>query len=154
MGHGDAGGEEPHQPDADGQSVQAHHRRRGAEASVDLRKRPAHHSDNLPIDHSPVSLSTFFIRWLQQRERVASVVHRQETVDCLKKFNARRKLKVSCGVRSGLWVQCFFFIWSILLVVAMPRSTNGKTGGSLEMLRLIEFNILDSMFSILFCHIS
>lgn len=31
---------------------------------------------------------------LQQRERVASVVHRQETVDCLKKFNARRKLKV------------------------------------------------------------
>ena len=30
---------------------------------------------------------------LQQRERVASMVHRQETVDCLKKFNARRKLK-------------------------------------------------------------
>ena len=30
----------------------------------------------------------------QNRERVASVVHRQETVDCLKKFNARRKLKV------------------------------------------------------------
>ncbi|MPC82349.1 Calcium/calmodulin-dependent protein kinase type II alpha chain [Portunus trituberculatus] len=29
----------------------------------------------------------------QQRERVASVVHRQETVDCLRKFNARRKLK-------------------------------------------------------------
>ena len=26
---------------------------------------------------------------------MASVVHRQETVDCLKKFNARRKLKVS-----------------------------------------------------------
>lgn len=33
--------------------------------------------------------------WIYQRERVASVVHRQETVDCLKKFNARRKLKVS-----------------------------------------------------------
>lgn len=31
--------------------------------------------------------------WIYQRERVASVVHRQETVDCLKKFNARRKLK-------------------------------------------------------------
>ncbi|KAF7991144.1 hypothetical protein HCN44_002706 [Aphidius gifuensis] len=31
--------------------------------------------------------------WICQRERVASVVHRQETVDCLKKFNARRKLK-------------------------------------------------------------
>lgn len=31
--------------------------------------------------------------WICQRERIASVVHRQETVDCLKKFNARRKLK-------------------------------------------------------------
>ncbi|XP_014244532.1 calcium/calmodulin-dependent protein kinase type II alpha chain isoform X23 [Cimex lectularius] len=31
--------------------------------------------------------------WICQRERVASLVHRQETVDCLKKFNARRKLK-------------------------------------------------------------
>ena len=31
--------------------------------------------------------------WICQRDRVASVVHRQETVDCLKKFNARRKLK-------------------------------------------------------------
>lgn len=31
--------------------------------------------------------------WICQRERVASVMHRQETVDCLKKFNARRKLK-------------------------------------------------------------
>jgi len=31
--------------------------------------------------------------WICQRERVASMVHRQETVDCLKKFNARRKLK-------------------------------------------------------------
>ena len=38
------------------------------------------------------SLSLFVA--VQQRERVASVVHRQETVDCLKKFNARRKLKV------------------------------------------------------------
>jgi len=31
--------------------------------------------------------------WICNRERVASVFHRQETVDCLKKFNARRKLK-------------------------------------------------------------
>lgn len=31
--------------------------------------------------------------WISQRERVASAIHRQETVDCLKKFNARRKLK-------------------------------------------------------------
>ena len=31
--------------------------------------------------------------WICNRERVASAVHRQETVECLKKFNARRKLK-------------------------------------------------------------
>jgi len=31
--------------------------------------------------------------WICQRDRIASSVHRQETVDCLKKFNARRKLK-------------------------------------------------------------
>ncbi|XP_031845216.1 calcium/calmodulin-dependent protein kinase II isoform X29 [Nomia melanderi] len=33
--------------------------------------------------------------WICQRERVAAVIHRQQTVDCLKKFNARRKLKVA-----------------------------------------------------------
>ncbi|XP_075890002.1 calcium/calmodulin-dependent protein kinase type II delta 1 chain isoform X2 [Nelusetta ayraudi] len=31
--------------------------------------------------------------WICQRSTVASIMHRQETVDCLKKFNARRKLK-------------------------------------------------------------
>ena len=31
--------------------------------------------------------------WISQRDRYASTFHRQETVDCLKKFNARRKLK-------------------------------------------------------------
>ncbi|XP_043953066.1 calcium/calmodulin-dependent protein kinase type II delta 1 chain isoform X6 [Gambusia affinis] len=31
--------------------------------------------------------------WICQRSTVASMVHRQETVECLKKFNARRKLK-------------------------------------------------------------
>uniref|UniRef100_A0A8C2THQ4 calcium/calmodulin-dependent protein kinase n=1 Tax=Coturnix japonica TaxID=93934 RepID=A0A8C2THQ4_COTJA len=32
--------------------------------------------------------------WVCHRATVASCMHRQETVDCLKKFNARRKLKV------------------------------------------------------------
>uniref|UniRef100_A0A8I6A550 calcium/calmodulin-dependent protein kinase n=1 Tax=Rattus norvegicus TaxID=10116 RepID=A0A8I6A550_RAT len=32
--------------------------------------------------------------WICQRSTVASMMHRQETVDCLKKFNARRKLKL------------------------------------------------------------
>ncbi|XP_055496786.1 calcium/calmodulin-dependent protein kinase type II subunit delta isoform X3 [Leucoraja erinacea] len=31
--------------------------------------------------------------WICQRSTVASCMHRQETVECLKKFNARRKLK-------------------------------------------------------------
>uniref|UniRef100_A0A8C5UDY6 calcium/calmodulin-dependent protein kinase n=1 Tax=Malurus cyaneus samueli TaxID=2593467 RepID=A0A8C5UDY6_9PASS len=45
--------------------------------------------------------------WISHRATVASCMHRQETVDCLKKFNARRKLKVTlsklarCGVGLG-----------------------------------------------------
>uniref|UniRef100_A0A4W6DYX8 calcium/calmodulin-dependent protein kinase n=1 Tax=Lates calcarifer TaxID=8187 RepID=A0A4W6DYX8_LATCA len=43
--------------------------------------------------------------WICQRSTVASMMHRQETVECLKKFNARRKLKVSdsrcCCTRWG-----------------------------------------------------
>ena len=31
----------------------------------------------------------------QNRERVASMVHRQETISVLKRFNARRKLKAA-----------------------------------------------------------
>uniref|UniRef100_A0A6Q2XRS7 calcium/calmodulin-dependent protein kinase n=1 Tax=Esox lucius TaxID=8010 RepID=A0A6Q2XRS7_ESOLU len=33
--------------------------------------------------------------WVCQRSTVASMMHRQETVECLRKFNARRKLKLS-----------------------------------------------------------
>jgi predicted hydrolase (HD superfamily) len=47
-----------------------------------------HHDESLML----LCLHCLFT-FLQQRERVASMVHRQETVDCLKKFNARRKLK-------------------------------------------------------------
>lgn len=36
-----------------------------------------------------------FPLYLKQRSTVASMMHRQETVECLRKFNARRKLKVS-----------------------------------------------------------
>ncbi|CAI5447745.1 unnamed protein product [Caenorhabditis angaria] len=35
------------------------------------------------------------VPWICNRERVASAIHRQDTVDCLKKFNARRKLKAA-----------------------------------------------------------
>uniref|UniRef100_A0A8D2QSR2 calcium/calmodulin-dependent protein kinase n=1 Tax=Zosterops lateralis melanops TaxID=1220523 RepID=A0A8D2QSR2_ZOSLA len=37
--------------------------------------------------------------WISHRATVASCMHRQETVDCLKKFNARRKLKVTLSKR-------------------------------------------------------
>uniref|UniRef100_A0A3B3UK02 calcium/calmodulin-dependent protein kinase n=1 Tax=Poecilia latipinna TaxID=48699 RepID=A0A3B3UK02_9TELE len=37
--------------------------------------------------------------WVCQRSTVASMMHRQETVECLKKFNARRKLKVPVSLR-------------------------------------------------------
>uniref|UniRef100_A0A6I8S5J4 calcium/calmodulin-dependent protein kinase n=1 Tax=Xenopus tropicalis TaxID=8364 RepID=A0A6I8S5J4_XENTR len=40
--------------------------------------------------------------WVCQRSTVASMMHRQETVECLKKFNARRKLKVSLGSAKSL----------------------------------------------------
>uniref|UniRef100_A0A8D2ZW24 calcium/calmodulin-dependent protein kinase n=1 Tax=Scophthalmus maximus TaxID=52904 RepID=A0A8D2ZW24_SCOMX len=40
--------------------------------------------------------------WICQRSTVASMMHRQETVECLKKFNARRKLKVITSVLSHL----------------------------------------------------
>uniref|UniRef100_A0A7N9ARZ0 calcium/calmodulin-dependent protein kinase n=1 Tax=Mastacembelus armatus TaxID=205130 RepID=A0A7N9ARZ0_9TELE len=56
--------------------------------------------------------------WVCQRSTVASMMHRQETVECLKKFNARRKLKgailTTMTGRSvfGRWIRshwvCFF----------------------------------------------
>uniref|UniRef100_A0A668SLB6 calcium/calmodulin-dependent protein kinase n=1 Tax=Oreochromis aureus TaxID=47969 RepID=A0A668SLB6_OREAU len=55
--------------------------------------------------------------WVCQRSTVASMMHRQETVECLKKFNARRKLKyivasqaeMSLGIQSNfLTLFCFF----------------------------------------------
>ena len=45
----------------------------------------------------------------QQRERVASMVHRQETVECLKKFNARRKLITNWALKGHeVFLQVFF----------------------------------------------
>jgi len=60
---------------------------------------------------------------MQQRERVASVVHRQETVDCLKKFNARRKLKVKIA-KTTRQILYFYFIKKIdtdLLLIIISR---------------------------------
>ena len=49
-----------------------------------------------------LSLSLYWnidcMTYLQHRDRVASTMHRQSTIDGLKKFNARRKLKVAINV--------------------------------------------------------
>ncbi|KAJ8870284.1 hypothetical protein PR048_029305 [Dryococelus australis] len=63
--------------------------------------------------------------WICQRERVASVVHRQETVDCLKKFNARRKLK-----------------GAILTTMLATRNFSSKYDGHGEYLRTPQQRIL------------
>lgn len=63
--------------------------------------------------------------WICQRERVASTLHRQETVDCLKKFNARRKLKgailttmlATRNFSSKLLVIILYFITLIFLTL-------------------------------------
>uniref|UniRef100_A0A8C5GTL1 calcium/calmodulin-dependent protein kinase n=1 Tax=Gouania willdenowi TaxID=441366 RepID=A0A8C5GTL1_GOUWI len=79
--------------------------------------------------------------WVCQRSTVASMMHRQETVECLRKFNARRKLKGAilttmlvsrnfsgdvlcgssclslllsdCGIKSSVqMLRCLFFFFS------------------------------------------
>uniref|UniRef100_A0AAX7SLL8 calcium/calmodulin-dependent protein kinase n=1 Tax=Astatotilapia calliptera TaxID=8154 RepID=A0AAX7SLL8_ASTCA len=42
--------------------------------------------------------------WISHRSTVASCMHRQETVECLKKFNARRKLKTETAKWKLWWV--------------------------------------------------
>lgn len=61
---------------------------------------------------------------------MASAMHRQETVDCLKKFNARRKLKVSDDW--PVLAHCLFII--AILVIE------------------IEKTLIDHQISILRCH--
>uniref|UniRef100_A0A8C5C7B0 calcium/calmodulin-dependent protein kinase n=1 Tax=Gadus morhua TaxID=8049 RepID=A0A8C5C7B0_GADMO len=46
--------------------------------------------------------------WVCQRSTVASMMHRQETVECLRKFNARRKLKVPSGTPRTPMHGCVF----------------------------------------------
>ena len=69
----------------------------------------------------------FFLFFVQHRSTVASMMHRQETVECLRKFNARRKLKVLslnidltpsvCRQRSetpcSSSASCAYLLWSV-----------------------------------------
>uniref|UniRef100_A0A8B9KTD4 calcium/calmodulin-dependent protein kinase n=1 Tax=Astyanax mexicanus TaxID=7994 RepID=A0A8B9KTD4_ASTMX len=65
--------------------------------------------------------------WVCQRSTVASMMHRQETVECLRKFNARRKLKVhlvlSCyALQGGIYHSQNYWgiaLWCMLCVTVL-----------------------------------
>uniref|UniRef100_A0A8C0HI32 calcium/calmodulin-dependent protein kinase n=1 Tax=Chelonoidis abingdonii TaxID=106734 RepID=A0A8C0HI32_CHEAB len=73
--------------------------------------------------------------WICQRSTVASMMHRQETVDCLKKFNARRKLK-----------------GAILTTMLATRNFSG-TFIELQILMFFTFWYLLNATSLLCCHL-
>ncbi|KAK1788551.1 hypothetical protein P4O66_016967, partial [Electrophorus voltai] len=60
--------------------------------------------------------------WISHRSTVASCMHRQETVECLKKFNARRKLKTCwCAVETCWYpvVTCWYLVETCWYLVEM-----------------------------------
>uniref|UniRef100_A0A3B4Z6K0 Calcium/calmodulin-dependent protein kinase type II subunit gamma-like n=1 Tax=Stegastes partitus TaxID=144197 RepID=A0A3B4Z6K0_9TELE len=70
--------------------------------------------------------------WVCQRSTVASMMHRQETVECLRKFNARRKLKgailttmlVSRNFSGELWRS---LLYSVLVCAHFVRLSSWNT---------------------------
>uniref|UniRef100_A0A8B9W4X5 calcium/calmodulin-dependent protein kinase n=1 Tax=Anas zonorhyncha TaxID=75864 RepID=A0A8B9W4X5_9AVES len=58
--------------------------------------------------------------WICQRSTVASMMHRQETVDCLKQFNARRKLKVR--MKTSTWL----VLYILLIFISLQESTESS----------------------------
>uniref|UniRef100_A0AAR2KB17 calcium/calmodulin-dependent protein kinase n=1 Tax=Pygocentrus nattereri TaxID=42514 RepID=A0AAR2KB17_PYGNA len=64
--------------------------------------------------------------WICQRSTVASMMHRQETVECLKKFNARRKLKVTLSRSLSLSLSLSLSFPSSNLPPSLPL-VNNKT---------------------------
>uniref|UniRef100_A0A8C2ITS5 calcium/calmodulin-dependent protein kinase n=1 Tax=Cyprinus carpio TaxID=7962 RepID=A0A8C2ITS5_CYPCA len=66
--------------------------------------------------------------WVCQRSTVASMMHRQETVECLKKFNARRKLK-----------------GAILTTMLVSRNFSGKLLGYDEAQTTVIHNAVDGI---------
>uniref|UniRef100_A0A3B3TEL2 calcium/calmodulin-dependent protein kinase n=1 Tax=Paramormyrops kingsleyae TaxID=1676925 RepID=A0A3B3TEL2_9TELE len=80
--------------------------------------------------------------WVCQRSTVASMMHRQETVECLRKFNARRKLKVLSGtlhVESracllvGLDTGCVTYSF-----LSFPNSSNWIAARKQEIIKITE----------------
>uniref|UniRef100_A0A4W5NY35 calcium/calmodulin-dependent protein kinase n=1 Tax=Hucho hucho TaxID=62062 RepID=A0A4W5NY35_9TELE len=75
--------------------------------------------------------------WICQRSTVASMIHRQETVECLRKFNARRKLK-----------------GAILTTMLVSRTFSGGCVSSLAPVRIAELPSLSSHFFLSLPHFS
>ncbi|XP_058534031.1 calcium/calmodulin-dependent protein kinase type II subunit beta isoform X3 [Ochotona princeps] len=69
--------------------------------------------------------------WVCQRSTVASMMHRQETVECLKKFNARRKLKGAI-LTTMLATRNFSVGRQTTAPATMSTATSGTTMGLVE----------------------
>ncbi|XP_026130276.1 calcium/calmodulin-dependent protein kinase type II subunit beta isoform X26 [Carassius auratus] len=68
--------------------------------------------------------------WVCQRSTVASMMHRQETVECLKKFNARRKLKGA--ILTTMLVSRNFSVGRQTTAPASVSAAAGTTAGLVE----------------------
>ncbi|XP_054600078.1 calcium/calmodulin-dependent protein kinase type II subunit beta isoform X1 [Nothobranchius furzeri] len=68
--------------------------------------------------------------WVCQRSTVASMMHRQETVECLKKFNARRKLKGA--ILTTMLVSRNFSVGRQTTAPASVSGMGGTTAGIVE----------------------
>ncbi|XP_059394877.1 calcium/calmodulin-dependent protein kinase type II subunit beta isoform X12 [Carassius carassius] len=68
--------------------------------------------------------------WVCQRSTVASMMHRQETVECLKKFNARRKLKGA--ILTTMLVSRNFSVGRQTTAPATVSAAAGTTAGLVE----------------------
>ncbi|XP_077944817.1 calcium/calmodulin-dependent protein kinase type II subunit beta isoform X3 [Gasterosteus aculeatus] len=68
--------------------------------------------------------------WVCQRSTVASMMHRQETVECLKKFNARRKLKGA--ILTTMLVSRNFSVGRQTTAPASVSSVPGSPAGIVE----------------------
>uniref|UniRef100_A0A7N8XTF6 calcium/calmodulin-dependent protein kinase n=1 Tax=Mastacembelus armatus TaxID=205130 RepID=A0A7N8XTF6_9TELE len=63
--------------------------------------------------------------WVCQRSTVASMMHRQETVECLRKFNARRKLKVSAVLFVPLGPYHLFVVFLSACKTLLNKKSDG-----------------------------
>uniref|UniRef100_A0A8C5AXS5 calcium/calmodulin-dependent protein kinase n=1 Tax=Gadus morhua TaxID=8049 RepID=A0A8C5AXS5_GADMO len=86
--------------------------------------------------------------WVCQRSTVASMMHRQETVECLRKFNARRKLKVPSGTpRTPVTLSTLTACKSLL----NKKSDSAKVSlpNPITLIPLLSFLLLLSVLSLL-----